>query len=321
MHSVISVLSRIKNIVPELQNALPNLTFHEVSNAELDKQFKESHIIVADYDLLTPHMYSLPQAKWVQGTWAGVNDLMAKVTQPPPFSLSRFTGRHFGALMSEYVVANIINFERNAFETHQNQKMKQWIVDGKIEEHRAIFDLTVGILGLGNIGDRVARTLNYMGAVVFGYGRRPHLNLEDNPHISKYFSNQMLPQLLRECDYVVNTLPETQESKWLLNGDILENCKDKQAVFINVGRGTIISEEALIKALENKWISGAILDVFEQEPLPTESALWQMPNVIITPHVSACSRAKDIAQQLKDNLEYYRQHLPIPATVDFSKGY
>ncbi|CAH1286641.1 unnamed protein product [Diabrotica balteata] len=134
--------------------------------------------------------------------------------------------------MSEYVVSNIINFERNAFEINQNQKMKQWKVDGKIDEHRAIFDLTVGILGLGNIGDRVARTLNYMGAVVFGYGRRPTLNLEENPHISKYFSNNMLPQLLRECDYVVNTLPETQESKGLLNGDLLENCKGMYVTFI-----------------------------------------------------------------------------------------
>lgn len=108
-------------------------------------------------------------------------------------------------------------------------------------------------------------------------------------------------------------------------------------MLINVGRSNIISEDSLIRALDNKWLSAAILDVFAEEPLPNSSPLWTRAEVctdiskhfwastlfqiIVTPHVSATSRAKDIAQQFRSNLLLFQQNLPIPATVDFVKEY
>lgn len=90
-----------------------------------------------------------------------------------------------------------------------------------------------------------------------------------------------LPDILKNCDYIINVLPSTENTIGLLNGNVLEHCKDKNAVFINIGRGSIIRETDLINALEQKWISAAILDVFEIEPLPKESKLWSFPQVII----------------------------------------
>lgn len=323
MISRISVLSRVKNIVPELQRILPNITFYEVSDVETDKTFRDSEIIVADFDLIIPYIYHLPRAKWVQGTWAGVEGLMEKIdkSKPPSFPISRFTGDHFGKLMSEYVVSNIVNFERQAFKIRENQMLGQWVHDNGFNNYRAIYDLTIGILGLGSIGSRVAKILNNMGAVVYGYGRKDSIDLGEFPYVSKYFNSDNLSKILQSCDYIVNILPNTPITKGLLNGGVLENCKNKKSVFINVGRGSIISEECLLTALKNKWISGAILDVFEEEPLRKDSALWKTPNVIITPHVAASSRAKDIAELLKDNLRYYEANLKIPATIDFIKGY
>lgn len=92
-------------------------------------------------------------------------------------------------------------------------------------------------------------------------------------------TTEELPKFLRACDYVVNILPSTEQTKGLLNGEVLKNCEEKKAVFINVGRGNIIRETDLVRALKKGWISGAILDVFEEEPLPQTSELWALPQV------------------------------------------
>ena len=84
---------------------------------------------------------------------------------------------------------------------------------------------------------------------------------------------------MRNCDYVINVLPSTEQSKGLLNGNLLKECQQKGSVFVNIGRGSIIQEKDLINALEQKWLSAAVLDVFEDEPLPSSSKLWLMPQV------------------------------------------
>ncbi|KAJ8970291.1 hypothetical protein NQ317_019687 [Molorchus minor] len=323
MSSVISVLSKIPNILKELQKTLPNIKFHQVEETDKDEEFIKSNIIIADFDYLAPHIYDLPNVKWIQGTWAGIDALLPhlKPNQPPSFPITRFSGKHFGHLIGEYVLANIINHERSMFEIKQNQSKQQWIINGKINDHRSLYDLTIGILGIGSIGNRVARILNFMGAEIFGYGRRTEIDMSNYKHISQYFNKDGLFDLLQKCDYIVNTLPNTADTKGLLNGNVLENCKEKGSVFVNVGRGSIIYEEYLVKALEKKWISAAILDVFDKEPLRSDSPLWKMPNVFISPHVSGTSRARDIAEQFSENLKLFQQNLPIPTTVDFSVGY
>lgn len=123
--------------------------------SENDEQLKKSHIIIADYDLLAPYIYKLPNLKWQQGTWAGIEIFLRKVqpNNPPPFTISRFTGKHYGTLISEYVIANIINFERAIYEISDNQKMCKWNRDGKISAYRPLPELTIGIMGLGSIGN------------------------------------------------------------------------------------------------------------------------------------------------------------------------
>lgn len=101
----------------------------------------------------------MPNVKWIQGTWAGIDALMPHIrsNEIPPFPIVRFTGNHFGRLIGEYVVANIINFERSIFEIRENQNKQQWVTKGKVTDYRSIHDLTIGILGIGNIGDKSNR--------------------------------------------------------------------------------------------------------------------------------------------------------------------
>jgi phosphoglycerate dehydrogenase-like enzyme len=324
MALTVPVLSKVPNLLKELVKAVPNVNFHYVDDPEKDSSFKKSEIIIADFDLLCNYLYELPNTKWVQGTWAGIDKLIPQIesSKPLPFQMTRFTGEHFGKLMGEYVVANIVNHERNFFELKIHQQKQQWHREGKVTDYRVISDLTVGVLGLGHIGNRVGKLLHFLGAEVLAFGRRLTLPTEgDYCHISKYYTKETLPLMLTECDYIVSVLPQTHETNGLLEKDILKNCTDKQSVLINIGRSNIISEDSLIRAINNKWLSAVILDVFDVEPLPESSALWKMDQVFITPHVSGMTRAKDVAEQFCSNLNLYKKNLPLPAVIDFTKGY
>ncbi|KAK9743901.1 D-isomer specific 2-hydroxyacid dehydrogenase, NAD binding domain [Popillia japonica] len=223
--------------------------------------------------------------------------------------------------MAEYVLSHIVNHERDYLNVYKNQNAKFWNRDGKIGDYRVISDLNIGILGLGQIGSWIAEILNKFGARVFGFGRKSNLDKDDKSFVKGYYTKPTLKEFLQNCDYVINVLPSTPETKGLLNGGVLQNCKDRGTVFINVGRGSIIADADLIEALDKKWLSAAILDVFNEEPLSESSLLWSMPQVKITPHVSAVSIARHIAEQFMDNYKLYTNKKTIPTTLDLRKGY
>ncbi|KAJ9582519.1 hypothetical protein L9F63_003133 [Diploptera punctata] len=222
--------------------------------------------------------------------------------------------------MGEYVVANIVNHERNLLQVFDNQRASIWTQESKISDHRTISELNIGILGIGTIGKDIAKLLKTLKANVWGMVRKIP---EDKklPYIDEYSLPHQLPCLLQNCDYIINVLPSTEETAGLLNGDVLKHCATKQSVFINIGRGSIIKEDNLINALNKGWLSAAILDVFETEPLPSSSPLWSMPQVRITPHVSGCSRPQHIAEFFKENLLKFQAGEPLNNVLDFEKGY
>ena len=156
--------------------------------------------------------------------------------------------------------------------------------------------LTVGILGLGDIGKCVAKACKALGMTVWGVGRQDKSYRQE--FVDHYTTLSSLPEVLQSCDYVCNILPSTPTTKYLLSGNVLESGKDNHPVFINIGRGDVIDEKSLVYALNEGWISGAILDVFEVEPLPKESALWKMPQVVITPHVAGVSFPEEVSSNL-----------------------
>lgn len=160
-------------------------------------------------------------------------------------------------------------------------------------KYRSLSNLTLGILGLGDIGKEVAKYCKALGMTIWAMGRTERTELP--PDVDHFRTQSGLKEVLESSDYICNILPSTPTTQNLLAGDVLEVCKSRQSVFINVGRGDVISEESLLKALKNGWIAGAVLDVFEKEPLPKDSELWDMPGVTITPHCAAVSFAEDVS--------------------------
>lgn len=272
-------------------------------------------------------MYNFRKAKWVQGTWSGIDAVIKNLKtdqQLLPFAFTRVSGRNFGVLMFEYVYTQIVNFERQLFKAHDNQKIKVYDKACLPYFYRSVAQLKIGLVGIGSMGKEMAKLFNQLGCTsVYGFGRRSDvdLNSEEYKHLAKYYSRNSLSKMVSSVDYLVSALPKTEETDNILGNGVLENCKGKNVVFVNVGRGNVIKEVELVQALKEKWISGAILDVFEVEPLSKDSELWTLPNVVITPHVAANTQPPEIAAQFKINLERYLKNEPLMNQIDFSKGY
>ncbi|KAL1512578.1 hypothetical protein ABEB36_002150 [Hypothenemus hampei] len=325
MFNRVHVISRHSHdLINNLKKLLPSVQFTEVHLSDVFN-LETAEIILADYDQIGPFIYKLPTVKWIQGTWAGLDKLWPYIRKDdvPKFPITRTTGDNFGQLMGEYVIGNIIFWERNYFKVKENQIKKIWDCTVCPHDHRSLRDLTIGILGIGAIGSAIGRALKTLGATVYGFGRRATVSLEspDLKHFSKYYTKDNVKELLSSVDYIVNVLPRTEETNNFLGNKLLEICKGKNVTFINIGRGNIIKETELIDALTNQWISGAILDVFESEPLPATSQLWNFPNVFITPHISGNSRTQDTAENFKINFQRFQRNEPLLQQIDFVKGY
>jgi phosphoglycerate dehydrogenase-like enzyme len=179
------------------------------------------------------------------------------------------------------------------------------------------FNKTIGIIGLGSIGMDIAEKCKKLGMRVVGLKRNP----VESEWIDQCYSNNGLEKLLNESDFVVIATPLTTDTIKMIGEKELK-CMKKTAVLINIARGGIVDEEALQRALEEKVIAGAGLDVTDPEPLPQDSPLWDMPNVIITPHIAAHSPYyMDRAEVIKRNMERFTKDQELLYEVDKNRGY
>ena len=290
---------------------LTGLEIHAAGDAAAaEKWIGECDLILGAPKLIAPAIKSAGRLQWLQSTWAGVDAL----TRPPLRTDYQLTGVKdvFGPHMSEYVFAYILVRERNILEIHANQQRRVW------DElpYRPLAGKKIGICGLGSIGRHLAQTAKYFGMTVWGY-RQNDLSTGD---VDRLFVGDRFYEFLSGPDYIVITLPLTDETHHMFNEQAFA-AMQRTAVVINVGRGSVVEERKLIEALRNKVIAGAVLDVFEKEPLPEESPLWSLPNVIVTPHISAYSFADEIVAIFTENYRRFTTGRPLKFMIDFKKGY
>ncbi|MQM39709.1 Glyoxylate/hydroxypyruvate reductase A [wastewater metagenome] len=174
----------------------------------------------------------------------------------------------------------------------------------------------MGIAGLGSIGQHIAGTANHFGLDVIGYKRRA----SDVPGVRRVYAGDEWGEFLEGLDYLVLTLPDTPETHHLVDAEALKRLPARAWV-VNVGRGPLIDSEALAEALRDGHIAGAVLDVFETEPLPADSPLWDLENCYVTPHVAAESFPEDIVEIFRRNYARYRDGEALDYVIDFARGY
>jgi phosphoglycerate dehydrogenase-like enzyme len=235
--------------------------------------------------------------------------------------------------MSEYVIGYLLAHERKIFQRYEAQKNKHW----DKSDTGTLRGKTIGLLGVGSIGAEVARTAKFFDMNVRGYTR----DSETSTFVDEYFhpmdpdsklsesQTQQHPQGTRAAvlqsfahglDYLVNILPNTLATRRIVSKDLL-NSLPSHTLVINVGRGSVVDESALIEALNQNKIAGAVLDVFEQEPLPKDHPFWTTPNLFMTFHTAAPSFAEDIVKIFIENYNLFIEGKPLKYQVDFEKGY
>jgi len=251
--------------------------------------------------------------KWVHALSAGVEDLIFPEIKSANTLLTNSRGIH-GIPVSEHVLAMMLAFTRGLNVFIRQQAKKQW----KRVPVGEIYDKTIGIVGLGSIGREIAKKAKGMGMHVVASKRTMTTEL----FVDKLYTPDELHELLAISDFVIISLPLVEETKNLFTIKEFAAMKSS-AYFINIARGGVIKHDDLITALEEGLIKGAGLDVFEHEPLSEISPLWDMPNVIITPHLAALSpNYLDRAIKLfADNLSRYIQHKEMLNIIDKDKGY
>jgi phosphoglycerate dehydrogenase-like enzyme len=287
-----------------------------------------------------PEPEQVPRLRWVQLHSAGIDNLRTH-----PLMLAdnvRFTtssGIH-AVQMAEYCLGMMLAFNLKIPTMLKYQARSEW--QNRPPNSSDAHDLynphelrgqTLGIAGYGSIGRELARIARAMGMTVLAT-KRDLMNLRDDDFTEpgtgdptgdipdRLYPAEALASMVRECDFVVSTLPLTDATEHQFNAAVLAQMKPT-AVLINVGRGGVIDEAALIEALTHGKIAGAGLDVFEQEPLPPESPLWKLENVIISPHVSGASvnYHRKAANLFIENLHRFLQGEPLMNEVGKQRGY
>jgi phosphoglycerate dehydrogenase-like enzyme len=261
-------------------------------------------------------MARAPRLKWLHAMVAGIDrPEFAEVLQSPVL-VSNSTGIH-RTQVSEFALLLMLSLAKQAPLFFKRQQERRWApaVPGVLEGK------TLGIVGLGNIGKTTARLAKAFGMRVIA-NRRSVTEATSEPNVDVLMPAAALLELLAQSDFVVIALPSIPATRKMIGERELRAMKPS-AFLINIARGTIIDEVALIRAVKEQWIAGAGLDTTAREPLPPESELWALPNVIVTPHVSG--RRKDYNRLaiplFCENLKRYLRREPLLNLVDKEKGY
>ena len=257
-----------------------------------------------------------PKLKWVQMMSAGVDEFLDNEFRQSSVIITNVSGIH-ATPISEFVLKLMLMFVKQAPLCFHLKQGKQW----KKFVPTLVRSKTVGIVGLGSIGREVARLAKAFGMRVVAT-RRSVNRIGRARYVDIVLPQEQLPQLLSESDFVVLTLPLTPETNKLIGEEELRTMR-ASAYLINIARGGVVDEEALIRALDEHWIAGAGLDVFATEPLPTNSRLWELPNVIFSPHIAGDMEDYNIraTEVFAENLKRYLNGKKLLNVVDKKKGY
>ena len=260
---------------------------------------------------------------WIQLTWAGADKYTKMKIFPETITLTNASGA-FGKIISEYVIGNIIALYRGLPVYWKNKQECLWVQNRSSD---TIYGKNVLILGTGDIGKNIAHRMQAFETHVTGIKRTA---VSEHPDQLKDFDHiydlTALDQQLQKTDIIIGCLPGTPETKGLLNYDRLHSMK-KEAILVNVGRGSLIPTEDLIRVLEEGRLKGVVLDVFETEPLPETSPLWNMENILITPHIAGPSfggnaEVQDMIWNIcMENLERYVNGKELKNIVRLKDGY
>ncbi|XP_067685948.1 glyoxylate/hydroxypyruvate reductase B-like [Haliotis asinina] len=316
-----------------IKRELPDVDIQLFTKPLADHPTKEEVEVLSQTEVLfgSPKMMGgiIPRCtslKWIQLPQAGADKILNLLSENKVNKSIIVTrnGESFAKPLAEHIMGQILTTNKGYYKWYHKQKRAVYERENLYSKPLSL--TSVGILGLGCIGREAARTCKFFGMKVWGMTRTEVPEDQKSPHVDEYRTGSSLHEILSECDYIVNILPSTEQTRDLLSGDAFSFCKNKKTTFINVGRGDVTDEESILKALRNKWLQYAALDVHNPEPLPASSPLWSEPGVIITPHISGGlflypGHQQDRAELFVKQYRRYVNNEPLEYVVDVDRGY
>jgi glyoxylate/hydroxypyruvate reductase len=259
-----------------------------------------------------------PRLRWIQFSSSGVGGFVEHMCLAnSPILVTNVAGLH-GAPLAEFVLLSMLYFAKDLPSVLADQRQHRW---QRFAAH-PLRGKTLGVLGLGGVGREVARVAKAVGMRVVGTKRTKAGASPDQYNVDAIYPNSDLHRLLAESDYLVLSVPLTPETDGMVGEAELAATKPG-AVLINISRGAVVDEPAMIRALQSGHLGGAALDVFAVEPLPDDSPLWDMPNVLVTSHSmsTVVGENEQVIDIFIDNLRRYLVGQPLRNLFDRERGY
>jgi phosphoglycerate dehydrogenase-like enzyme len=321
------LLGKIRAVSPEVQ-----LEQVQLADRKWPAERTTSAEVMYAIDAI-PRPEQAPNLRWVQTHWAGIEHLREHSLWDSDIVVTNTSGIH-APNIAQYVMVQILAWAHRAPRWFYYQQRGEW-PRGRWEKFvpDELRGKTLGIAGYGSIGREVARLARCFGMRVLAT-KRDARHIEDEQYsltgtgdpagtlAARIYPGEATRSMVAECDYVVIALPHTERTHHLFDEQMFRAMKPT-AFLVNVGRGDVVKESDLVRALKKGWIAGAGLDVFATEPLPADSPLWKLDNVILSPHVSGFTEAYDerAADLFVENLRRYLRGEPMLNVVNREQGY
>jgi glyoxylate/hydroxypyruvate reductase len=253
-----------------------------------------------------------PNLKLIINLGAGADSIVKDRSLPAGIPIVRIADPDMSRMMSQFVLAAVLRHYRDFVSFARAQKERRW----HYIHPREAPTCSVGVMGLGNLGGMAASELVRQGFRVSGWARTP----KQIDGVASFHAEAGLARFLATCEILVVMLPLTPQTEGILNAKTL-GMLPQGAKLINVGRGQLVDEKALIAALESGRIAEATLDVFQEEPLPSQSPLWGFDQVLITPHLASVAIPRTASRQVAENIRRVKSGEPLLNVVDPQRGY
>jgi len=310
---IISTIKMEKEELARFKAIKPEVEFEIVKDFSIPDE-KVEGLLTYGWDIKVETIDLYPNLRWIQAMLAGVDSMpMAKLAERN-IVLTNVRGTH-KIQMAEHTFWSLLTLMRQGRTLAKQQQEKVWSVRIRLDE---MYGKTVCIIGAGTIGEAIAEKFKVFGMKVLGISRSG----KENPAYDKVGSLENVPEFLAESDVVVAVLPLTPETTKFFNAERFAQMKDG-VYFVNVARGPVTDEEALLDALKSGKIKAAALDVFVEEPLPENSPFWELDNVFITPHIGGRSPyyTARMWEVFEKNLLTYPDVQRLMNRIDLQKGY
>lgn len=267
------------------------------------------------YDMPEQIICQMKKLRWVHSGQAGIDAMPKELLGGMGVFVSNSRGIN-SVTIAEYVMCMLLNLERNTYRFYEAFKQRKWDMDTCLDE---VMDKKLTILGMGKVGQEVAKRAKGFDMEVTGVNLEP----VESPYMDHFFDTARMKDAVKDCDYLVVCMPLTSETCHMIDQEFL-SCMKESAVLVNVGRGPIVKTPELVEALKQKKLRMAILDVLEEEPLPESSPLWELDNLMITPHIAGDRQKSYMPRMMRilcDNLNKYPDFDQMENPVNIKLGF